>query len=146
MMLNHSLWVNRNEVRDGLFKHTMLPATMQPCQLYHAASHASSTMQPCHLPCSQLNAELISCVNTFRPDVQLLVIINHVHIMLYQLVTCSSPVHFLMWIVTLKKKNRSWTRQSFNCHCYGMCYCFQSGFSLRDPAAQLPFTIALCTA
>jgi len=87
---------------DGLFKHTMLPATMQPCQLYHAASHASSTMQPCHLPCSQLNAELISCVNTFRLDVQLLVIINHVHIMLYQLVTCSSLVHFLMWIVTKK--------------------------------------------
>ena len=34
---------------------------------------------------------------------QLLVIINYVHITLYHLVTCSSPVHFLMWIVTKKK-------------------------------------------
>jgi len=29
---------------DRLLKHTMLPATMQPCQLYHAAT--PSTMQP----------------------------------------------------------------------------------------------------
>ena len=48
-------WTMRSD--DGLFKHTMLPATMLP-----------ALMQPCQLPCSQLNAELISCANTFRTD------------------------------------------------------------------------------